>query len=125
MNAPVAVSVPITIVASGSVTQSLTTPNTADLSFGTPTGVAEIASACLGTPAGNCSGRGSKQSFSIATSVMVTPGALYDLQMEAIAQINSGNGTDTQAASIDLFISIDPMFLLNNPDFPWILGPDS
>ena len=115
VNAPAGLMVPIIIEASGSVTQSLTTPNTAQLSFGTPSGVSEIASACLGANPVNCGSLGSKASFSIALPETVTAGADYNLQMTVYAVAQVGAGTDKQSASIDPFLSIDPTFLLNNP----------
>jgi hypothetical protein len=117
VSGPTGVNVPIIIEASGSVTQSLTTPNTAQLSFGTPSGVSEIASACLGADAINCGSLGSKASFSIATPETVISGADYNLQMTVFAVAQAGAGQDTQSASIDPFLSIDPTFLLDNPGF--------
>jgi hypothetical protein len=39
------------------------------------------------------------------------------MDVYAVAQIDSGVGTDRQSASIDPFLSIDPIFLLDNPGF--------
>jgi hypothetical protein len=117
VDGPAGVMVPIIIDANGGVTQSLTTPNSAQLYLGTPSGTSLLASACLGTPAINCTSLGSKANFSIAAPITVTSNANYNLQMDvyAVAQIN--NGTDVQSAFIDPFVSIDPTFLSNNPGF--------
>lgn len=117
VSGPAGVSVPIIIQASGSVTQSLTTPNSAQLYLGTPSGTSLLASACLGTPAINCSGLGSKANFSIATPITVISGANYNLQMDVYAVAQIAAGQDEQSASIDPFLSIDPAFLLDNPGF--------
>jgi hypothetical protein len=118
VSGPAGLSVPITIQASGSVTQPLdSTPNSAQLSFGTPTGVSEIASACLAINAINCGSLGSRSSFSITLPETVTSGADYNLQMTVYVVAQVSAGTDTQSATVDPFLSIDPTFLLDHPGF--------
>jgi hypothetical protein len=118
VSGPSGLSVPIIIQASGSVTQSLTTPNVVQLYLGTPEATTLIGIACAGTPGINCSTDGGvKTSFSISDATMITTGTNYNLQMNAfaVAQIDTVTGSDTQSSSIDPFISIDPTFLLAHP----------
>jgi predicted extracellular nuclease len=107
----------VSISASGQVTKSVvSTGNSAQLFFGTSQGDTTIASACTNFFPASCGSQSS--SFSISTNETLTSDTLYNISMTlfvAADTLVSGGGTDIQSGSIDPIITIDPAYLLANP----------
>jgi PEP-CTERM motif len=115
----------VTISASGAVSQSLITPNVAQVYFGAPGGVSLIASACSATGLNGCGNVSTSHSFSIAQSETITTNVQYNIQMSLFVNANTlfGASTDSQTGNIDPIITIDPLFALDNPLFTLELSP--
>ena len=114
VSGPTGFQVPIIVTANGAITQSLITPNNAQLFLGTPSAVALIASACLPAHGNLCTGLSNQSSFSIANTFLVTSDQQDNLQLSLFVNANTlfipGGGTDTQSGFIDPMITIDPTY---------------
>jgi hypothetical protein len=115
----------VSISASGQVTQSVvSTGNSAQLFFGTSQGDTTIASACTNFFSASCGSQSS--SFSISANETLTSDTLYNISMSLFVSANtlvSGGGTDIQSGSIDPIITIDPTYLLANPQVQLVFSP--
>jgi hypothetical protein len=110
--------IPLNIQASGSVSPTAVSSNSAQLYLGSPQGAMLIGSACQG-PANNCFGISNQSSFSVNYQLLANLNTEYNLQMTVFAVANtlvSGPGNVQSTAFIDPFISIDPVFLSSHPD---------
>jgi hypothetical protein len=106
---PDGTTVDIVVTASGSVTQTLSTTNSAQLYFGTPTSDSLLTSACTASGGNSCSANGlaNRSSFSIATPETLKVGYQYSLTLDLYVSANTGFGasSDAQSGIIDPIIS--------------------
>ena len=111
---PSNVQVPIIITANGSVTVAQASSNSAQLSFGTPSGVSVVASACQSINPGNCSTLSNSPTFNLSLHTTITANSMNNIQMTvfAVANTNVGGTNDSGSAFIDPIITIDPSFTL-------------